>query len=94
LFGDDNEIVAITSNEEHAYNAQTELWYLPQRGNPKLLLSTESVIQKLSGSGEGSRPGVTLGQETYDGFNAGTKGRVFEFWAWDSMAKALIRDPK
>jgi len=38
LFGDADEILAITSNEEHVYNAETEIWYLPEHGNPKQVL--------------------------------------------------------
>jgi hypothetical protein len=87
LFGGDDEIFAETSTEEHSYNAQTKIWYLPDRGAPRLLLSSESTIQKFS-SGVAAA-GVTLDRETYDGVHAETKGRVAEFWAWDSQAKTL-----
>jgi hypothetical protein len=90
LLGTNDEILAITSNEEHAYNAQTQIWYLPGRGNPKLLLATESTVLKFSRGTETSAPGVTVGRETYDGVHAETKGRVPEFWAWDPKTKTLI----
>src|SRR5215472_12920845 len=38
LFGDNDDIFAITSGEQHAYNDQTEIWLLPERGEPRRLL--------------------------------------------------------
>jgi hypothetical protein len=86
LFGGSDEILAVTSTEEHAYNAMTEIWYLPMVGEPKVVLSSASTIEKFS---SGDDPGVTVKRETYDGVHAETKGRVPEFWAWNRSAKAL-----
>jgi hypothetical protein len=38
LFGGSDEIFAITSNADHSYNSQTEIWLLSDRGDPKSLV--------------------------------------------------------
>lgn len=45
--GGNDEILAVTSNEEHAYNAQTEIWLLPEQGNPKVLLQIQGYFAGL-----------------------------------------------
>jgi len=91
LFGGSDEILVVTSPEEHAYNARTEIWYLPTVGEPKALLSTVSTVGKFF---PGNDPGVTVERETYDGVRAETKGRVPEFWAWNRSAKTLTLRPR
>jgi len=93
LFGGDDEIFAITSNEEHAYNTQTEVWLLPVRGIPKRLLTFAGVYETFTRAAAGRLAGVRVGRETYDGEHAETKGRVQEFWAWDSKTKSLSLRP-
>jgi hypothetical protein len=90
LLGGSDEIFAITSNEEHAYNSQTEIWLLPERGDPKPLLQFPGVFQDFSGQAAGSVPGVTIARQTYDGVHAETKGTVEEFYTWDRDRKTLI----
>lgn len=91
LFGGEDEIFEETSTEEHSYNAQTEIWYLPERGDPKLVLLSQSTVRKYSDGTDGSDAGVIVDRETYDGVHGDTKGRVAEFWAWNPTAKALVR---
>jgi hypothetical protein len=89
-FGGTDEIFAITSDEEHAYNVQTEIWFLPQRENPKRLLRIRGFLEGFSSGDAGKSPGVTIARETYDGVHAETKGTVQEFYAWDRQTKSLI----
>ena len=44
LFGRSDEILAFTCDEEHAYNVQTEVWLLPERGKPKLLVEVQGML--------------------------------------------------
>ena len=89
LFGGSDEIFAISSIEGHSYNALTEVWLLPPRGNPKRLLILQGEFGKFRDGTGGARPGVTIGRQTYDGVNAGSKGVVEEFYVWDSVARTL-----
>jgi hypothetical protein len=89
LFGGSDEVVAITSNEEHAYNAQTEIWLLPENGGPKLLAEVQGTFGKFHGSAPGEAPGVTVARQTYDGVHSETKGMVEEFYAWNAETKSL-----
>ena len=89
LLGGSDEIFAITSYEEHAYNTQTEIWLLPEHGEPRVLLETVGVHKAFSGQATGKPPGVVIARQTYDGVHAETKGTLDEFWAWDSQAKSL-----
>ncbi len=57
LFGGGDEIFAITSNEEHAYNAQTEVWFLPHEGRPKRLLEIAGTYLSFSTQAQGRRAG-------------------------------------
>jgi hypothetical protein len=93
LFGGGDEIFAITSTEEHAYNTQTEIWLLPGRGDPKLLLTFAGVYEKFTRAAAGQMPGVRVARETYDGEHAETKGTVQEFWTWNSSARSLSLRP-
>ena len=88
LFGGADEIFAITSWEEHAYNTQTQIWLLPPSGPPKLLLDIPGIFQQFS-DGAGRSPGVLVARETYDGVHAETKGKVQEFYVWDSGIESL-----
>src|ERR1017187_7912582 len=49
LFGGSDEIFAITSNEEHSYNAQTEIWLLPEHGDARVLLEIGGVYKTFAG---------------------------------------------
>ncbi len=89
LFGGKDEILAITSNEEHTYNARTDIWFLPVRGTAKHLVSSSSTIGRFSKAGSPPGAGVTLLTETYDGLHAETKGRVAQFFAWDAKERVL-----
>ena len=89
LFGQSDEIFAVTSNEEHSYNAQSEIWLLPASGEPRLLLAIGGDFEKFSPGASGGVPGVTVARQTYDGVRAETKGMVDEFYSWDSGAKSL-----
>jgi hypothetical protein len=57
LFGGSDEIFAITSNEEHAYNVLTEICFLPERGSPKILIENQGTFEKFLGKscGRGAR---------------------------------------
>jgi hypothetical protein len=89
LFGEDDEIFSITSGEEHAYNDQTEIWLLPQRGVPQLLLKFQGTYENFSPLTRGRKPGVMIARQTYDGVHAETKGIVQEFWTWDPKKRSL-----
>ncbi len=88
LFGGDDEILAIQSNEEHAYNSKTDMWVLPEHGPPKQLIDANATFGKFS-KDSGARPGVWISRQTYDGVHAETKGWADEFWVWDAKAKSL-----
>lgn len=89
LLGSSEEILAVTSTEEHAYNVQTVIWLLANHGVPKLLLRVPGVFGTFVNGERGDGPGVWISRETYDGVHAETKGRVNEFWAWDRQRKLL-----
>jgi hypothetical protein len=89
LFGGPEEIFAITSNEEHSYNTQTEVWLLPASGDPKLLLAISGDFGRFSSQVPGGVAGMTVARQTYDGEHAETKGTVEEFYVWDSKSKLL-----
>ena len=89
LFGGNDEILAITSEEEHAYNVETDIWFLPEQGKPKSLLSVQGTFENFVRSGVGRTPGVMIARETYDGEHADTKGTVPEFYTWDPSTKSL-----
>lgn len=89
LFGLSDEIFALTSNEEHSYNAQSEIWFLPVSGEPRLLLEIGGDYGKFSAETGGGAAGLTVARQTYDGVNAGTKGTADEFYVWDRGLKSL-----
>lgn len=89
LFGGDDDIFAITSDDEHAYNVETEIWLLPRIGSPKRVLAFPGVYNQFSRAATGHPAGVLVSRETYDGEHAQTKGRMRQFWAWDSRTKTL-----
>ena len=90
LFGGSDEIFAITTNELHVYNNETEIWFLPERGEPKRLLRILGVYATLTRIAAGKIPGVTVARQTYDGVHSDTKGTVQEFYTWDAETKSLI----
>jgi hypothetical protein len=89
LFGGTDEIFAVDSNEEHAYNDQTEIWFLPETGKPRVLLEFPGGFRKPTATTPGTAPGIIVDRQTYDGVNAETKGTVQEFYVWDPKAKSL-----
>jgi len=89
LGGEYSDIFAVTSNEEHAYNVQTEIGMLPENGPPKRLLEISGEFGGFVG--EGSARGVRISRQTYDGVNAKTKGTVQEVYAWRSETNSLRR---
>lgn len=89
LFGGADEILAITTNEEHVYNDSTVVWLLRRRGAPKELLTVNGTIDEFSRAGAGDEPGVWISRETYDGTDSATKGHVREFWEWDAASEQL-----
>jgi hypothetical protein len=88
LFGGDDDILAVQSNEEHSYNSRTAIWLLPEHGAPKQLIDANATFGKFL-KGSGTRPGIWISRQTYDGVNAATKGWVDEFWVWDAKNKSL-----
>lgn len=93
LFGGINEIFIVTSNEEHAYNVETEIWFLPQSGDPKRLLSVRGSVASLRDGSDGQAAGVVIAHQTYDGVHASTKGTVQQFYIWDHEKGLLILHP-
>jgi len=89
LFGGRDEILAFTSNEEHAYNVQTEVWLLRERGKPKLLVQVQGMLGEFVAGSSEHKAGVWIDRETYDGRDASTKGRARELWEWNSDQKTL-----
>jgi hypothetical protein len=89
LFGGTGEIFAITTAEEHAYNDRTEIWLLPSRGKPSLLLAVPGTLQDFANGSGRKFPGVNIAQQTYDGVHANTKGVVNNFYSWDAAHKTL-----
>jgi hypothetical protein len=89
LFGGSDEVFAITSDEEHAYNTRTEIWFLPNIGKPKTLLTLPGVYGRFSRAAAGKVPGVVVNRQTYDGLHADTKGTLEEFYVWSPEAKSL-----
>ena len=91
LFGDKDEVLAITSNEEHAYNAETSIWLLLDKAKPKLLLRVKGVIEGFIRAGR--EHGVWIDRQTYDGVNPLTKQHVREFWKWNAGEQTLTLRP-
>jgi hypothetical protein len=89
LFGGGDEIFAVTSFEQHVYNTQTGIWFLPALGEPKELLAVLGGIKEFHGAAAGGVPGVMIARQTYDGIHAETKGTVNEFYTWNRDTKAL-----
>ncbi len=89
LFGGDDDILAIQSNEEHSYNSRTDIWLLPEHGVPRRLIDANATFGKFSKDG-GDRGGVWISRQTYDGVHAETKGWRDEFWAWDARSQSLV----
>jgi hypothetical protein len=89
LFGGSDEIFAITTSEEHAYNTQTKVFLLPETGRPKLLLAVGGDLRKFGNGAGNSPPGLTIARQTYDGVHSETKGTVPEFYAWNRETKSL-----
>jgi hypothetical protein len=94
LFGGDDEIFAMTSNEEHAYNTQSDIWVLPKRGDPKVILEIQGIFATITGGDDGRKPGVTVARQTFDGVHAETKGAIREFYAWNRETKSLVLQKK
>jgi hypothetical protein len=94
LFGGTDDILAVQSNEEHSYNSTVDLWLLPGHGGPRNLVEVNATLGEFSGGVKGTRPGVWINRQTYDGVHAETKGWVPEFWAWDPAKKALTLGKK
>ncbi len=88
LFGGSDDLLAITSSEEHAYNAQSIIWFLPKDGPPIEVLSIVGIIRAFF------VPGVAVGRQTYDGVNSETKGTVPETYLWDTKTKSLVLKPR
>jgi hypothetical protein len=88
LFGSDDDILALQSNEEHSYNSTADIWLLPERGRPKRLIHANATIGNFI-KNSGTRPGIWIRRQTYDGVSAETKGWVDEFWVWDAKNKSL-----
>jgi hypothetical protein len=87
LFGGDDDILAITTNEEHSYNSTTDIWLLPEGGVPKRLFDGNATFELLPATDRGIR----INRQTYDGEHAETKGWKAEFWLWDPAGKVLRR---
>lgn len=77
LAGGKDELLAFASTEEHSYNDQTELWYLPPNGEPKLVLTVAGTFNHFTPYG------VVVSRQTYDGVHSQTKGTVEEQYVWD-----------
>jgi hypothetical protein len=90
VFGTADEVLAITSTEEHAYNVNTTIWLLQKAGGPRKLMDVPGVLIKAAKARDGARSGALIRRQTYDGEHAETKGWVEEFWAWDPIQKSLI----
>jgi hypothetical protein len=91
LFGGTDEVLVFTSNEEHAYNVQTEIWLLPEQGKPKLLAVVPGVFGEFVAASSEHKAGVWIDRETYDGVNSSTKGRALELWEWNGSGQTLVR---
>ena len=89
FFGGTDEVFIVTSNEEHAYNVETEIWLLPQTSNARRLLWIRGSVVSLRDGGDGKSPGAMVTRQTYDGVHADTKGTVQEFYTWDREKKLL-----
>jgi hypothetical protein len=48
-FGDGSEIFVITTEEEHSYNVSTEIWLLPEQGDPTPLAVVRGTIDHFVG---------------------------------------------
>jgi hypothetical protein len=90
-FGGTDEVFIVTSNEEHAYNDQTEVWYLPPRDKPKLLLEAPGSFERFINPKSEQHVGIVLARQGYDGVHAQTKGTQQELYSWNSIAKTLVR---
>jgi hypothetical protein len=91
LFGGADDVFAIATEDEHAYNVDTEIWLLPKGDKPRSILSLPGVYEQFVGSGDHQTAGVRVSRETYDGEHSETKGRVPEFWKWNPENKSLLK---
>ncbi|MGD0497080.1 MAG: hypothetical protein ABSC23_01455 [Bryobacteraceae bacterium] len=94
LFGGADNILAVQSNEEHSYNSMTDIWLLPKQGEPRKLIEMNAILGRFSSGSKGTRPGVWIRRQTYDGVHAETKGWLDEFWIWDPARKSLTLERK
>jgi hypothetical protein len=92
LVGGNDEVFVVTSNEEHAYNAQTEIWLLPEHGDPKVLLQIQGDFGGFIG--QNLTRGVAIARQTYDGIDAKTKGTVQELYVWNPETKSLVLEKR
>lgn len=91
LFGGTDEVLAFTSNEEHAYNVETEIWLLSEQGKPKLLVYVHGLLGEFVAASSEHKAGVWIDRDTYDGVNASTKGRARELWEWNGNEQTLVQ---
>ncbi len=88
-FGTTDEVLAISTREEHSYNVLTSAWYLPPCGNPKLLMTGTGTFGGFGRVSENPGPGLVVNHESYDGEDANTKGWDDNFYVWNPTAKTL-----
>jgi hypothetical protein len=94
LFGGTDDIVAVTSQEEHSYNTRTDIWLVPVKGSIRNLLSAYGDYEEFRREGGNRPPGVWVNVEMYDGVHASTKGQRLRFYRWDSARKRLLLTTK
>jgi hypothetical protein len=92
LIGGNDDILAVTSYEEHAYNTETDVWLLPAQGDPRVLVGITGGFRGFIG--RNPVRGVTMRRQTYDGEHAETKGIVIETYSWNPRTKMLTLDAR
>lgn len=83
----DGELLAIDSWEEHAYNAEAQIWLLPAHGSPASILAMPGNFAGFLG--QDPVRGLRMLRQTYDGLHAATKGTIEEVYLWDPKTSSL-----
>lgn len=90
-FGGTDEIFMISSWQEHVYNVETDVWYLPAEGKPRRILFDVGSFASFVNGPSTVPKGIVILHQTYDGVDADTKGWLQQFYAWDPATRTLTR---
>lgn len=92
LFGGESVIAAATTEGVHAYDNMAIVWLLPERGALETLLQKPGSVARIENAGpNGTRAGVWVNRQIYDGVHPETKREIHKFWQWRANERKLVR---